>query len=224
MDYSTGSVGLGATAPLWGAIAARIVHERLGTQVSGRQIALIGDAELDEGAIWEAVADPMAPARRGAVGRRPEPPVARPGRPRHGLRAAARDVRGRRLAGHHGQVRPPSGGPLRAAGRAGAAPPDRLDDQRGVPAPAAARPGGAARAAARPGQGPPRAREAGPGARGCASCATPCGASAGTTSAPCSTPTGPPTPPRTARRSSSPTRSRAGRCRSRATRRTTPRC
>jgi len=66
VDYSTGSVGLGATAPLWGAIAGRIVHERLGAQVSGRQIALIGDAELDEGAIWEAVADPMC-ARLGEV-------------------------------------------------------------------------------------------------------------------------------------------------------------
>src|SRR5690348_13657400 len=59
VDYSTGSVGLGATAPVWGAIAGRIVRERCGAQVSGRQIALLGDAELDEGAIWEAVADPM---------------------------------------------------------------------------------------------------------------------------------------------------------------------
>src|SRR4051812_34331250 len=66
VDYSTGSVGLGATAPLWGAIAGRIVHERVGAPVSGRQIALIGDAELDEGAIWEAVADPMC-SRLGEV-------------------------------------------------------------------------------------------------------------------------------------------------------------
>jgi pyruvate dehydrogenase complex dehydrogenase (E1) component len=32
----------------------------------GRQIALIGDAELDEGACWEAIADPMV-ARLGEV-------------------------------------------------------------------------------------------------------------------------------------------------------------
>ncbi len=34
--------------------------------VGGRQIALIGDAELDEGAIWEAIADPMV-AKLGEV-------------------------------------------------------------------------------------------------------------------------------------------------------------
>ena len=50
----------------------------------GRQIALLGDAELDEGAIWEALVDPMVAApRRGAVDRRPQPPVARPRRARH---------------------------------------------------------------------------------------------------------------------------------------------
>src|SRR6266487_597619 len=45
VDFSTGSVGLGAAAPLFAAVARRFV-------------ALIGDAELDEGNIWEAVADP----------------------------------------------------------------------------------------------------------------------------------------------------------------------
>ncbi len=108
----------------------------------------------------------VQPARRGAVGRRPEPPVARPGHPRHGLRPPARDVRGRRLAGHHRQVLPPPAGAVRAPGRPGAAAAHRLDEQRGVPAPAAARPGGAARAAAGAGQGTARAREAGGGARG----------------------------------------------------------
>src|ERR1700750_334247 len=59
VDYSHGAVGLGATAPVWGAVAGRIVRERCGTAVGGRQIALLGDAELDEGACWEAIADPM---------------------------------------------------------------------------------------------------------------------------------------------------------------------
>jgi pyruvate dehydrogenase E1 component len=54
VDYSTGSVGIGATAPIWGAIARRYV--RAG---EGRQYSLVGDAELDEGACWEAVLDPM---------------------------------------------------------------------------------------------------------------------------------------------------------------------
>jgi pyruvate dehydrogenase E1 component len=58
-DYSTGSVGIGATAPVWGAIAHRYVSAHFGVEPGGRQISLLGDAELDEGAIWECVADPM---------------------------------------------------------------------------------------------------------------------------------------------------------------------
>src|SRR5688572_3854680 len=66
VDYSTGSVGLGATAPVWGAIAHRYVAGHFEVPVGGRQIALIGDAELDEGACWEAVADPLV-SRLGEV-------------------------------------------------------------------------------------------------------------------------------------------------------------
>jgi pyruvate dehydrogenase E1 component len=66
VDYSTGSVGLGATAPIWGALAHRYVAGHFDVARGGRQIALIGDAELDEGACWEAIADPMV-ARLGEV-------------------------------------------------------------------------------------------------------------------------------------------------------------
>ncbi|WP_218929545.1 pyruvate dehydrogenase [Streptomyces sp. Rer75] len=59
VDYSTGSVGIGATAPLWGALARRYVEGRFGGAGTGRQYSLLGDAELDEGAIWEAVQDPV---------------------------------------------------------------------------------------------------------------------------------------------------------------------
>ncbi|MEU9456237.1 pyruvate dehydrogenase [Streptomyces sp. NPDC048277] len=59
VDYSTGSVGIGATAPLWGTIARRYVEDHFGGAGKGRQFSLLGDAELDEGAIWEAVQDPM---------------------------------------------------------------------------------------------------------------------------------------------------------------------
>src|SRR5918998_1270289 len=55
VDYSTGSVGLGATAPVWGAIAHRYVAGHFDVPRGGRQIALIGDAELDEGAGWQSV-------------------------------------------------------------------------------------------------------------------------------------------------------------------------
>ncbi|HWH29157.1 MAG TPA: pyruvate dehydrogenase, partial [Mycobacteriales bacterium] len=58
-DYSTGSVGIGATAPVWGAVARRYVSTHFGTRPGGRQISLLGDAELDEGAVWECVADPV---------------------------------------------------------------------------------------------------------------------------------------------------------------------
>lgn len=58
VDYSTGSVGIGATAPIWGAIARRYVHTAFGGAGSGRQYSLVGDAELDEGAVWEAILDP----------------------------------------------------------------------------------------------------------------------------------------------------------------------
>ncbi len=61
MDYSTGSVGLGATAPVWGVVAHRYVEHHFGAGGTGRQYALIGDAELDEGACWEALLDPAIP-------------------------------------------------------------------------------------------------------------------------------------------------------------------
>ncbi|MCZ4518137.1 pyruvate dehydrogenase [Rhodococcus ruber] len=64
VDYSTGSVGIGATAPIWGAMSRRFVDSAFGDASSatrpfqGRQYSLVGDAELDEGAVWEAVIDP----------------------------------------------------------------------------------------------------------------------------------------------------------------------
>ncbi len=58
VDFSTGSVGLGAAAPLFAAAARRYVDAHFGARPHSRFIALIGDAELDEGNIWEAVSDP----------------------------------------------------------------------------------------------------------------------------------------------------------------------
>lgn len=59
VDYSTGSVGLGAAAPVFGAVTSRYLHHRFGTPDDGRFVALVGDAELDEGNVWEAIADPV---------------------------------------------------------------------------------------------------------------------------------------------------------------------
>nr|WP_225983949.1 transketolase C-terminal domain-containing protein [Epidermidibacterium keratini] len=62
VDFSTGSVGIGATAPIWAAIAHRYLASHFPTTAeAGRFISLLGDAELDEGAIWEAIADPAVP-------------------------------------------------------------------------------------------------------------------------------------------------------------------
>lgn len=58
-DFSTGSVGIGATAPVWSAVAHRYVSGHFEVPQGGRQLALLGDAELDEGACWEAIVDPM---------------------------------------------------------------------------------------------------------------------------------------------------------------------
>ena len=57
VDFSTGSVGLGAAAPLFAAATRRYVDAHFGPRPASRFYALIGDAELDEGNIWEAIAD-----------------------------------------------------------------------------------------------------------------------------------------------------------------------
>jgi pyruvate dehydrogenase E1 component len=59
VDFSTGSVGLGAVAPMFAALADRYVrlhfHDHLADQPERRFVALVGDAELDEGNVWEAI-------------------------------------------------------------------------------------------------------------------------------------------------------------------------
>jgi len=57
-DYSTGSVGLGAVAPLFTAAVRRYLDTHFGPGEPARFIATCGDAELDEGNVWEAVLDP----------------------------------------------------------------------------------------------------------------------------------------------------------------------
>ena len=59
VDYSTGSVGIGSAAPLFGALADRYIEDHFGEGTGGRFISLLGDAELDEGNLWEAVIEPQ---------------------------------------------------------------------------------------------------------------------------------------------------------------------
>lgn len=58
VDFSTGSVGLGAVAPAFAALAQRYANAHFALPNDRRFIALVGDAELDEGNIWEAILDP----------------------------------------------------------------------------------------------------------------------------------------------------------------------
>ncbi|MDP9471477.1 MAG: pyruvate dehydrogenase, partial [Chloroflexota bacterium] len=57
VDFSTGSVGLGAVAPVFAALAHRYGELHFGQVTSRRFISLVGDAELDEGNVWETVAE-----------------------------------------------------------------------------------------------------------------------------------------------------------------------
>ena len=57
-DFSTGSVGLGAVAPLFSSLTRRYVDAHFEERPDARFVALVGDAELDEGNVWEAIADP----------------------------------------------------------------------------------------------------------------------------------------------------------------------
>jgi pyruvate dehydrogenase E1 component len=57
VDFSTGSVGLGVAQTLFSALVQDYVraHGWMADRAQGRMIALVGDAELDEGNIFEAI-------------------------------------------------------------------------------------------------------------------------------------------------------------------------
>ena len=60
VDFSTGSVGLGAVAPNFAWLAEEYVRDHVdpSSGPNRRFISLVGDAELDEGVVWESIADP----------------------------------------------------------------------------------------------------------------------------------------------------------------------
>jgi pyruvate dehydrogenase E1 component len=58
VDFSTGSVGLGAAMTLFASLTQDILHERRllpEDRPKGRMVAIVGDAELDEGNVFEAL-------------------------------------------------------------------------------------------------------------------------------------------------------------------------
>ncbi len=60
VDFSTGSVGLGPVAPNFATLVGKYNRSHLFSHAaaSRRYISVVGDAELDEGSVWEAVAEP----------------------------------------------------------------------------------------------------------------------------------------------------------------------
>ena len=57
VDFSTGSVGLGAVVPNFARLTRQFVRDHFGYPRRNRFIALMGDAELDEGNVWEALGE-----------------------------------------------------------------------------------------------------------------------------------------------------------------------
>ena len=60
VDFSSGSVGLGAVAPNFAALVEEYCRSHLDhyDPPVHRYISVVGDAELDEGSVWEAIAEP----------------------------------------------------------------------------------------------------------------------------------------------------------------------
>lgn len=57
VDFSTGSVGLGVVAPLFTSLTQRFLRDHGVAVPERRFVAVVGDAELDEGNVWEALLD-----------------------------------------------------------------------------------------------------------------------------------------------------------------------
>ena len=150
VDYSTGSVGIGATAPIWGALARRYVGQvrRRGRE---RPAVLPGRRRrAGRGRLLGGRARPDGRrAGRGRLGRGPQPAEPGPGRPHPRRHPAAGHVRRRRLAGADGQVRAPAAGAVRPPRRRRPARAHRRDVEPRVPAPAALHRRAAARTPAR---------------------------------------------------------------------------
>jgi pyruvate dehydrogenase E1 component len=61
VDLSTGSMGLGAVEATFTALAGRYVRDRFGGAAPAHVWVMVGDAELDEGNVWEALLEEAVP-------------------------------------------------------------------------------------------------------------------------------------------------------------------
>ncbi|TAK24601.1 MAG: pyruvate dehydrogenase [Chloroflexota bacterium] len=57
VHFSLGSMGFGATVPAFAALLSKYSEAHFGAPGGRRFVSVVGDAELDEGSIWEAVAE-----------------------------------------------------------------------------------------------------------------------------------------------------------------------
>ncbi len=61
VDLSTGSMGLGAVSATFGGWTTRYLADHFGAAQPERFIVMVGDAELDEGNVWEALQEETVP-------------------------------------------------------------------------------------------------------------------------------------------------------------------
>ena len=61
VDLTTGSMGLGAVSATFGGWTARYLADHFGPVRPERFVVMVGDAELDEGNVWEALQEEMVP-------------------------------------------------------------------------------------------------------------------------------------------------------------------
>ena len=60
VDFSTGSVGLGPITPNFASLVEKYLESHFEyTSNNSKYISLLGDAELDEGSVWEAIMEPV---------------------------------------------------------------------------------------------------------------------------------------------------------------------
>src|SRR5262245_35370041 len=67
VDLSTGSMGLGAVFATFGALGVRYLVDHGASPVPRRFIVMVGDAELDEGNVWEALSEECVGQLPGVV-------------------------------------------------------------------------------------------------------------------------------------------------------------
>ena len=116
VDFSTGSVGLGVAITAFASLVQDYLtaHGMMDEADRGRFVALIGDAELDEGNIYECLIEALqARHPQLLVDRRLQPPEPRRDQRRPHVRAVRRDFPQLRLAGGRAALRQEAGGRAR---------------------------------------------------------------------------------------------------------------